>query len=68
MDTIFHLRSKQKYKQKVLNETDRRLYDKSYDENGEIAKSGSTNQSLIRSVFKTSFFNLPPPKSTGESG
>lgn len=38
---------------------------KTYDANGEWAKSGVQQQKLLKQLLSDNFFHLPPPKSTG---
>ncbi|MDP8162299.1 anhydro-N-acetylmuramic acid kinase [Pasteurella skyensis] len=40
-------------------------FSKSYDKNGEWAKTGQVNQSLLAILLDEPFFKQPPPKSTG---
>ena len=38
---------------------------KSFDRNGDFARSGKTNESLLNYCLSDAYFNVPPPKSTG---
>lgn len=40
-------------------------YDKGYDANGDIARSGEVQTELLNNLLSDPFFQLPPPKSTG---
>ena len=40
--------------------------EKSFDENGAIAKRGSVEEDLLRSLMKNPYFDIEPPKSTGK--
>ena len=43
----------------------RRFFNKDFDKNGEIAKSGKVNFTLLDSLLEEAYLKLPPPKSTG---
>lgn len=43
----------------------RHFFDKPYDENGEIAASGSVHESLLKALKTLPFFEAPFPKTTG---
>jgi anhydro-N-acetylmuramic acid kinase len=40
-------------------------FDKNYDEDGDLAKQGKLDQSLLKIMLDDEYFILPPPKSTG---
>lgn len=40
--------------------------EKSFDEDGAIAKRGSVRKELLRSLMKNPYFDIEPPKSTGK--
>jgi anhydro-N-acetylmuramic acid kinase len=42
------------------------FFNKAYDDDGAIGKSGKLNDDLLQSMLNDSFFNLPYPKSTGQ--
>ena len=39
--------------------------EKSFDEDGEMARRGSVKEELLRSLMKNPYFDIEPPKSTG---
>ncbi|MEB3286737.1 MAG: anhydro-N-acetylmuramic acid kinase [Vampirovibrionales bacterium] len=41
------------------------LFDKPYDDNGEVAASGNSDPSLLTFLVDNPYFESPPPKSTG---
>lgn len=41
------------------------LFNKNYDESGQTARSGKVINKLIEELFKDSYFDIEPPKSTG---
>ncbi len=43
----------------------RKLFGKSFDKNGKVAKSGSVNIPMLRKLLSDKYFNITPPKSTG---
>ena len=43
----------------------RKINGLSYDRDGEWARSGRVNESLLAELLKDQYFSLPPPKSTG---
>ncbi len=49
----------------VIDALMKRLYDKDYDENGLIARSGNVSEDLLIGLFEHAFFRKPIPKSTG---
>ena len=51
----------------LIDSISRRLYGKEYDENGNIANSGSVDKSLFDFIIqKDDFIKIKPPKSTGK--
>lgn len=49
----------------IIDDLMRRFYDRDFDENGQIARSGKIHHRVIKETMKMPFFNLKPPKSTG---
>ena len=49
----------------LLDAACRRYFNKEYDENGDIAKSGCIDSELLSFLIKHPYLNMPPPKSTG---
>ena len=49
----------------IIDEAMRKLYRKSYDENGLIASKGRIIENLKDELMKHSYLNLKPPKTTG---
>ncbi|MCQ2958142.1 MAG: anhydro-N-acetylmuramic acid kinase [Candidatus Gastranaerophilales bacterium] len=49
----------------LIDNAMRKFYNKPFDKNGEIAKSGTVNQDLLNKLMSNEYFNLTPPKSTG---
>ncbi len=49
----------------LLDMTVKKYFNKDYDNNGEIAKSGKLNPQLLSRLFNCEYFELFPPKSTG---
>ncbi|MCU0642680.1 MAG: anhydro-N-acetylmuramic acid kinase [bacterium] len=49
----------------VIDALMRQLYDKEFDENGLIARSGKVSEDLLSELFEHPFFCKPIPKSTG---
>ncbi len=43
----------------------RKFFNKNFDKDGEIAKSGKVNIALLNSLLEEPYLKLPPPKSTG---
>lgn len=39
--------------------------EKSYDKDGEFARTGIINESLLNDMLRLPYFNIPPPKTTG---
>lgn len=46
--------------------TDRRLHPRGYDEGGDIAASGTVDETLLATLLADPYFAAPPPKSTGK--
>lgn len=49
----------------LIDEASRRLFDRSFDRDGQVACSGAPDEALLRSWMRDSYFRRPPPKSTG---
>jgi anhydro-N-acetylmuramic acid kinase len=49
----------------LMNHWTQQHINQSYDHNGEWAKSGKINNTLLTQMLQEPFFNIPPPKSTG---
>ncbi len=49
----------------VIDEMMQRLFNKSFDENGQIANSGQISKALLEKALEHEFFTIKPPKSTG---
>ena len=49
----------------LLDYFTRKLFDKPFDENGEIAASGNVNELILDELKSRPFFDLPFPKTTG---
>jgi len=49
----------------LLDYITQRYFGKSFDENGEIARSGKIDQKLLDEFLSNPYFKIPPPKSTG---
>jgi len=49
----------------IINRLMEKLYDQSYDANGEIALKGSFSITLLRQLLEYPYFYQAPPKSTG---
>jgi anhydro-N-acetylmuramic acid kinase len=49
----------------IIDSAVRRLFDRRYDRDGKIARTGRPSRKLINRTMRRKFFTLPPPKSTG---
>ncbi|AQY50450.1 anhydro-N-acetylmuramic acid kinase [Listeria weihenstephanensis FSL R9-0317] len=49
----------------IIDDLMQRLFNRGYDESGEIAESGTVNQALLAECMKNPFIKAPIPKSTG---
>jgi anhydro-N-acetylmuramic acid kinase len=49
----------------IIDTLAQRWFDRPYDDNGEIAKSGRINEDVLQSFLAHPYFVLEPPKSTG---
>ncbi len=49
----------------LMDEWFQRHQDGRYDESGQWAASGTTEQALLKDMLAETYFNVPPPKSTG---
>jgi anhydro-N-acetylmuramic acid kinase len=49
----------------VIDGCMRRLYEREFDRNGAVARSGKVLQSVVDEILKDSYFPAPPPKSCG---
>lgn len=50
----------------LINEAAQKYFNKPYDENGEIAKSGDSNSELLRYLLLEPYFRKSFPKTTGQ--
>lgn len=50
----------------LINEAMRKYYDRPFDENGEVAASGTVHSELVRYILLEPFFRKPLPKTTGQ--
>lgn len=50
----------------LINEAMQKYFDKPYDENGNIARSGNSNSELLRYLLLEPYFRKPFPKTTGQ--
>lgn len=49
----------------LMDDCCQKYFDRPYDPDGELARSGSKNESLLKELLQDPFFKLPFPKSTG---
>jgi len=49
----------------LLDQYCQRHFNRHYDKDGAIARSGSVNQALLKKLLSDDYFQLPAPKSTG---
>jgi anhydro-N-acetylmuramic acid kinase len=49
----------------VIDACMRRLYEREFDENGAVARSGNVLQDVVETILKEGYFSAPPPKSCG---
>jgi anhydro-N-acetylmuramic acid kinase len=49
----------------VIDAAMRRLYDRGFDKNGEVAARGRVLTGVVKRLTETAFFSAPPPKSCG---
>jgi anhydro-N-acetylmuramic acid kinase len=49
----------------IIDDAVNRLFNKRYDRNGEIARSGRPDRILVNRIMRRKYFSLRPPKSTG---
>jgi len=49
----------------LMDITCKQHFDKEYDKNGEIARTGSVNEELLQRWLNDPYFSIPAPKSTG---
>lgn len=49
----------------LIDEAMRILYQRDYDENGQVAASGVVNEKYAAQVLKMDYFHMEPPKTTG---
>lgn len=50
----------------LINEAAQKYFDKPYDENGDIAKTGESNSELLKYLLLEPYFRKPFPKTTGQ--
>lgn len=50
----------------LINEATQKYFDKPYDENGNIAKTGESNSELMKYLLLEPYFRKPFPKTTGQ--
>lgn len=50
----------------LINEVAQKYFDKPYDENGDIARSGNSNSELLKYLLLEPYFRKPFPKTTGQ--
>ncbi|MEQ9264764.1 MAG: anhydro-N-acetylmuramic acid kinase [Balneolaceae bacterium] len=50
----------------LINEAAQKYFNKPYDENGDIARSGNSNSELLRYLLLEPYFRKPFPKTTGQ--
>jgi anhydro-N-acetylmuramic acid kinase len=49
----------------VIDDCMRRLYEREFDENGAVARTGKVLRDVVEKVLKEGYFSAPPPKSCG---
>jgi anhydro-N-acetylmuramic acid kinase len=49
----------------VIDACMRRLYEREFDENGAVARTGNVLRDVVEKVLKEGYFSAPPPKSCG---
>ena len=49
----------------VIDGCMRRLYEREFDENGAVARSGNALQDVVETILKEKYFSALPPKSSG---
>jgi anhydro-N-acetylmuramic acid kinase len=47
----------------IIDEAMRILYEKEYDDNGEVGSKGKVNQEMLKELMNNSYFEKKPPKS-----
>lgn len=50
----------------LIDHFTQKFFQKPYDENGNIAQSGTCNEALLEKLLRNPFFDAPFPKSTGQ--